>query len=90
MPMDLRSRHPSIAEQDFLLMDQDEHKDKWDVISLSLVLNFVPEPKDRGELRPVVQEIQKLIKDLIGRMLSIAHNMLSPKGLLFLAVSSPH
>lgn len=47
-PMDLRSRHPSILEQDFLLLDENEHRASWDVISLSLVLNFVPEPKDRG------------------------------------------
>ncbi|KAF8078153.1 nucleolus protein [Lyophyllum atratum] len=49
-PMDLRSRHPSILEQDFLALDIDEHREKWDVISLSLVLNFVPEPKDRGRM----------------------------------------
>lgn len=28
--------------------DQIEHFEKWNVISLSLVLNFVPKPKDRG------------------------------------------
>jgi 25S rRNA (adenine2142-N1)-methyltransferase len=48
--MDLHSRHPSIVEQDFLLMDEHLHRGKWDIISLSLVLNFVPEPKDRGGL----------------------------------------
>lgn len=47
-PIDLRSRHPSIIEQDFLTMNVDEHSERWDVISLSLVVNFVPEPKDRG------------------------------------------
>lgn len=47
-PLDLHSRHPSILEQDFLLMDEEEHREKWDIISLSLVLNFVPEAKDRG------------------------------------------
>jgi 25S rRNA (adenine2142-N1)-methyltransferase len=47
--MDLRSQHPAILEQDFLLMDEAEHKEKWDIISLSLVLNFVPEPKNRGD-----------------------------------------
>lgn len=48
-PMDLRSRHPAIMEQDFLLMDSvAEHHEKWDIISLSLVVNFVPEPRDRG------------------------------------------
>jgi 25S rRNA (adenine2142-N1)-methyltransferase len=48
--IDLRSRHPSILEQDFLLMDLSEHRETWDVVSLSLVLNFVPAGKDRGAL----------------------------------------
>ncbi|OJT14149.1 25S rRNA adenine-N(1) methyltransferase [Trametes pubescens] len=47
-PIDLHSRHPSIQEQDFLLMDPTEHRERWDAISLSLVLNFVPDAKDRG------------------------------------------
>jgi 25S rRNA (adenine2142-N1)-methyltransferase len=49
--IDLHSRHPSILEQDFLLMDpasQSEHREAWDIVSLSLVLNFVPDGKDRG------------------------------------------
>jgi 25S rRNA (adenine2142-N1)-methyltransferase len=50
-PMDLRSRHPAILEQDFLLMDaESEHSEKWCIITLSLVVNFVPEPKDRGRM----------------------------------------
>ncbi|KAL4074682.1 putative methyltransferase-domain-containing protein [Scleroderma yunnanense] len=49
-PIDLRSRHPAIREQDFLEMDVDENMGKWDIISLSLVLNFVPEPRDRGRM----------------------------------------
>lgn len=48
-PIDLRSRHPLIREQDFLEMDVEENEAKWDIISLSLVVNFVPERKDRGE-----------------------------------------
>lgn len=47
-PIDLHSQHPSIKEQDFFLLSQTENAHKWDVISLSLVVNFVPEPKDRG------------------------------------------
>lgn len=47
-PLDLRSRHPSIIEQDFLQLDVTENRSKWDILSLSLVLNFVPEPKGRG------------------------------------------
>ncbi|KAI0683634.1 putative methyltransferase-domain-containing protein [Cytidiella melzeri] len=49
-PIDLHSRHPDIMEQDFLRLDEDEDRDRWDLISLSLVVNFVPEPKDRGRM----------------------------------------
>ncbi|KAF8126523.1 putative methyltransferase-domain-containing protein [Boletus edulis] len=49
-PLDLRSTHPSIIEQDLLTMNVDEHTERWDVISLSLVVNFVPDPKDRGRM----------------------------------------
>ncbi|KZT11522.1 nucleolus protein [Laetiporus sulphureus 93-53] len=70
-PIDLRSNHPAIVEQDFLLMSEAEHREKWDIISLSLVLNFVPDAKDRG------------------RMLRLAHTMLRPDGLLFIALPLP-
>lgn len=49
-PIDLNSQHPDILAQDFLqrpLPKTDE--DKFDIVSCSLVLNFVPEPRDRGE-----------------------------------------
>ncbi|KAJ6547136.1 nucleolus protein [Mycena capillaripes] len=49
-PLDLHSRHPNILEQDFLLMDEAENREKWDVVSLSLVLNFVSDAKDRGRM----------------------------------------
>ncbi|KAJ7470348.1 nucleolus protein [Mycena latifolia] len=49
-PLDLHSRHPSILEQDFLLMNETEHREKWDVVSLSLVLNFVSDAKNRGRM----------------------------------------
>ncbi|TFK84329.1 nucleolus protein [Polyporus arcularius HHB13444] len=70
-PIDLHAQHPDILEQDFLLMDPDGHREKWDVISLSLVLNFPPDPKDRGQ------------------MLRLAHTMLRPDGLLFIALPLP-
>ncbi|KAI0055484.1 hypothetical protein BV25DRAFT_1873101 [Artomyces pyxidatus] len=69
--IDLRSQHPSILEKDFLTMDPDEHRGKWDIVSLSLVLNFVPDARDRG------------------RMLELAHTILCPGGLLFLALPLP-
>ncbi|KAI0721513.1 putative methyltransferase-domain-containing protein [Cerioporus squamosus] len=70
-PIDLHSQHPDILEQDFLLMDPDEHRGKWDVISLSLVLNFPPNPRTAVS------------------MLRLAHTMLRPDGLLFVALPSP-
>jgi len=48
--IDLHSRHPSILEQDLLRMGQGHHYEAWDIISLSLVLNFVPDGKDRGRM----------------------------------------
>lgn len=47
-PIDLRSRHPLIQEQNLLEMDVQSNCSTWDAISLSLVVNFVPNPKDRG------------------------------------------
>jgi 25S rRNA (adenine2142-N1)-methyltransferase len=87
-PIDLRSRHPSIVEQDFLLLDETENHEKWDSISLSLVLNFVPDARERG----IPQQRFKLLKNrvfngLSGRMLRMAHSILSPNGYLFLVVS---
>jgi 25S rRNA (adenine2142-N1)-methyltransferase len=58
--IDLHSRHPSILEQDFLLMDLNEHRETWDVVSLSLVLNFVPDGKDRGTLLLVIPPLSYL------------------------------
>ncbi|KAF5324470.1 hypothetical protein D9611_004524 [Ephemerocybe angulata] len=49
-PIDLNSRHPAILQQDFFLLDPLTNQEKWSAISLSLVLNFVPEPKDRGRM----------------------------------------
>ncbi|CEL55365.1 UPF0657 nucleolar protein [Rhizoctonia solani AG-1 IB] len=56
-PIDLRSRHPEIREQDFLKLDVGENKDRWDVVSLSLVVNFVPDAKDRGKMLSIARDI---------------------------------
>ncbi len=49
-PIDLNSRHPAIGEEDFLhRVEPQADAQRFDVISCSLVLNFVPDPKDRGE-----------------------------------------
>ena len=46
--IDLNAQDPGIRHQDFLQMKEHENASKWDVLSLSLVLNFVPEPRERG------------------------------------------
>lgn len=48
-PIDLNPQDPSIRQQDFLQMSEDENRSKWDALSLSLVLNFVPDPRERGK-----------------------------------------
>lgn len=49
--IDLRSQEPGIQEQDFMerRLPEDDSQ-RFDVISLSLVLNFVPSPAGRGEM----------------------------------------
>ncbi|KZV94060.1 hypothetical protein EXIGLDRAFT_673417 [Exidia glandulosa HHB12029] len=49
-PIDLHARVPGVREQDFLLLDEGENDQAWDAISLSLVLNFVPDANDRGRM----------------------------------------
>ncbi|OCL09572.1 hypothetical protein AOQ84DRAFT_404094 [Glonium stellatum] len=49
--IDLHSQHPLIETQDFMerpIPDNDE--EKFDIISLSLVLNYVPDAVGRGEM----------------------------------------
>lgn len=49
--IDLNSQGEGILQQDFMLrpLPRDDSQ-KFDVISLSLVLNFVPEPRKRGQM----------------------------------------
>ncbi|KAI7855550.1 putative methyltransferase-domain-containing protein [Circinella umbellata] len=50
-PIDLNPQDPKIEKQDFLEMIAPKKKDeKFDIISLSLVVNFVGDPKDRGRM----------------------------------------
>ena len=87
-PIDLRSQHPDIIEQDFLLLDPAENRCRWDMLSLSLVLNFVPNASDRGNKQPFMIRGHAHINVFPGgRMLQMAHDMLVDSGLLFLVVS---
>ncbi|KAK1835236.1 putative methyltransferase-domain-containing protein [Podospora conica] len=49
--IDLNSQEDGILQQDFMERPLPQgNADKFDVISLSLVLNFVPDPQGRGEM----------------------------------------
>lgn len=49
--IDLNSQSPQILQQDFMERPLPKNKDElFDVISCSLVLNFVPSPAQRGEM----------------------------------------
>lgn len=48
--IDLNSQHPDILQQDFMEMPCPGDKDRFDIVSLSLVLNYVPDPAERGEM----------------------------------------
>ncbi|KAI8053158.1 putative methyltransferase-domain-containing protein [Gilbertella persicaria] len=50
-PVDLNPQHPDIEKQDFLKMKPPvQDKDKFDIVCLSLVINFVGDPRDRGQM----------------------------------------
>jgi 25S rRNA (adenine2142-N1)-methyltransferase len=50
-PIDLHSQHPDILEQDFFVRPIPTTEEKrFDIISCSLVLNFVETPARRGTL----------------------------------------
>ncbi|CAE7087449.1 unnamed protein product [Rhizoctonia solani] len=76
-PIDLRSRHPEIKEQDFLKLDIRENEGKWDVVSLSLVVNFVPDAKDRGKMLRIAHDILR------------PPNSSAKGGMLFLVLPAP-
>lgn len=49
--IDLHSQHPDILSQDFMIMPLPANEnEKFQMISLSLVLNYVPTPPARGEM----------------------------------------
>jgi 25S rRNA (adenine2142-N1)-methyltransferase len=49
-PIDLNSQHPAIQQQDFLQKPvPSAPEEQYDIVSCSLVLNFVPDITDRGK-----------------------------------------
>ncbi|WVQ64186.1 uncharacterized protein L199_002348 [Kwoniella botswanensis] len=56
-PIDLHSQHPDILEQDFLERPLPSgEQDTFDVVSCSLVLNFVSSPADRGKMLSLIHQ----------------------------------
>ncbi|KAJ9106877.1 hypothetical protein QFC19_003006 [Naganishia cerealis] len=56
-PIDLNSQHPDILAQDFLQRPLPKTDDeRFDIVSCSLVLNFVPEPRDRGQMLHLIHQ----------------------------------
>ncbi|KAI8989456.1 putative methyltransferase-domain-containing protein [Pilobolus umbonatus] len=50
-PIDLNPQHEDIQKQDFLKMvPPAEDKNRFDIVSLSLVINFVGDPRERVEI----------------------------------------
>jgi len=89
-PIDLNSKDPGVKQQDFLEMSEDGNARNWDVLSLSLVLNFVPDPKERGA--EIFLPRIPFTLTILGRMLGLAHSFLDAagahSGLLFVAVGA--
>ncbi|KAJ3322237.1 hypothetical protein HDV06_003297 [Boothiomyces sp. JEL0866] len=55
--IDLNSQSPSVTKQDFFLRPIPQSvEDKFDIVCLSLVINFVPEAIDRGRMLKLVSQ----------------------------------
>lgn len=58
--IDLNSNHPEIKKEDFLLKPLPEtNEQKYDLISCSLVVNFVPDEHKRGEMMKRLKKFSK-------------------------------
>lgn len=90
-PIDLRSQHPSILEQDFFLRPLPSSEDEsFDLISCSLVLNFVDDPARRGMCSKDLV-FKAFLRPHVGKMLQLIHEHLRPssESLLFLVLPLP-
>ena len=79
-PIDIHSQHPDILQQDFFERPADQ---QFDVVSCSLVLNFVSDPLKRGECMIFATDV--------GEMLRLIHKQLKPAttSRLFLVLPLP-
>jgi 25S rRNA (adenine2142-N1)-methyltransferase len=57
-PIDLNPQHPLIKKQDFLeMVPPKNEQDLFDIVCLSLVVNFVGDPVDRGNIGSFLIEL---------------------------------
>ncbi|KAL2124193.1 hypothetical protein VTJ04DRAFT_558 [Mycothermus thermophilus] len=84
--IDLNSQGDGILQQDFMErpLPRDE-SERFDIISLSLVLNYVPEPKDRGEMLRRTTQFLRAPGGYVGDDPQVAANFPS----LFLVLPAP-
>lgn len=83
--IDLNSQHPSIETQDFMERPLPEHDGgRFDIISLSLVLNYVSLPTGRGEM---LRRTTKFLRDRPFDQVGSALAGLFPS--LFLVLPAP-
>ncbi|KAF2861995.1 hypothetical protein K470DRAFT_229696 [Piedraia hortae CBS 480.64] len=86
--IDLRPPVPGIEKADFMLLPVPETP--YDILSLSLVLNFVPEPGQRGEmLRRVSRFLRRGWEGNVDASRSRDASGAPSNGLLFLVLPAP-
>lgn len=81
--IDLNSQGPGIEQQDFMERPLPSSEDEYfDIISLSLVLNYVPDPEGRGEML-------KRARDFLRRMDTYSEDKRKTLPALFLVLPVP-
>lgn len=90
MLIDLNSQHPEISKQDFMTLPlPGQVEEAYDLVSCSLVLNYVPTPTGRGEMLRKITEFMKLA---LEKNKNATDDMPGWKGLfplLFLVLPAP-
>ena len=82
--IDLNPRAPSVIKADFFTLPTPATGEEYDVVCLSLVLNFVGSLEDRGLLGFCV--IGCILTSHAGEMLRLVNDHLKPDGLLYLTL----
>ncbi|KAL8687546.1 MAG: hypothetical protein Q9218_006315 [Villophora microphyllina] len=88
--IDLHSQHPDIQTQDFMEMSMpseegmEREKEGFDIVSLSLVVNYVGDPVRRGEM---LKRVKGFLRIICGEKDELVGSKLFPS--LFLVLPAP-